>query len=68
MLLYLLASVVLDPVPSPAQAQASAAVRIEKAARASSEDWAKPDRVQRREALIKDVDDRDIPIRIIEHQ
>ena len=57
--------------PSPSAtvaASASATVRILHSATASSKDWSRPARGQKREVLVREADGRVTRLRLIEHE
>jgi hypothetical protein len=57
-----------QPAPAPSMAQAKVTLRIQRAARASENDWREAPPASRRESERKDETGRTIVIRVIEHQ
>ena len=57
-----------QPAPAPSVTQARVTLRIQRAARASENDWRKAAPASRREIERKDETGRTIVIRVIEHQ
>jgi len=68
MSLYLLAQILLQPLPPPAIAHASVSTRIVRSVAASPDEWARPGGAQRTELRIRERDGRLVLVRLIEHQ